>query len=83
MLVLTERKTREEIIEIVNSGKSEEVTHVIDRSKKQFGNNFYRIFKSITIDNGSEFRNVEMLEGALSDKDNQVELYYCSSVPIL
>ena len=59
------------------------VIHVIDRSKKQFGNNFYRIFKSITIDNASEFRNVEMLEGALSDKDNQVELYYCSSVPIL
>lgn len=77
LLVLTERKTRDELIEVVETRKSEEVVEAIERLKEKYGSQFYRIFKSITIDNGGEFRNVEALEAVLSDLDNKVDLYYC------
>jgi IS30 family transposase len=77
LLVLTERKTRGEIIEILNSGRSEEVKRAISRVKQRFQDDFYLVFKSITVDNGGEFRNVELLESALCDNEEKVDLYYC------
>ena len=57
LLTLTERKTREEIImKIPGPGKaSDAVTNAIQSIEKKCGQNFSKIFKTITADNGSEF----------------------------
>ena len=58
-LVLTERKTRKEIIEILKEHTAKEV------------------FKSITVDNGSEFSDAEGLKRARRGKKTRTEVFYC------
>lgn len=55
LLTLTERKTRMEIIVKLPDKTSNSVKRVLIRTKKKYGADFYKIFKSITCDNGSEF----------------------------
>lgn len=55
LLVLTERKTRDEIIAKLPDQKAESVVNALDRLEKKWGDMFYNVFKSITVDNGSEF----------------------------
>lgn len=55
LLTLTERKTRNEIIRIIDGKKPEDVNKAIDEIRESFGEMFSKCFKSITADNGSEF----------------------------
>lgn len=77
VLVLTERKTRFEIVEQLKSHTTKEVVRALNRIEKRMGSAFYEIFKSITVDNGSEFKDFIGMEKALRRKNNRTKVYYC------
>ncbi|MBS6799180.1 MAG: IS30 family transposase [Firmicutes bacterium] len=76
-LVFTERKTRFEIIEKLNYCTTDEVRKALNRIEKRYGSSFYKVFKTITVDNGSEFADYESMEKALYRKGKRTEIYYC------
>ncbi len=78
LLVLTERKSRYEIIEVLKSREKEEVRKALNRIEKRYGTNFYRIFKTVTCDNGVEFRGLKEIEKALLRKGKRFDLYYAN-----
>ncbi len=77
LLVLTERQRREEIIYKIPSKSQESVLKVIDSIEKRYGKGFKDKFKTITVDNGSEFLDFESLERSLQRPGEQrVKIYY-------
>lgn len=77
MLVLTERKTRNEIIAKLPDQKAESVVCVLDRLEEKWGDMFYQVFKSITVDNGSEFADYSGLEKSCRREEKRTTVYYC------
>lgn len=69
LLVLSERKSREEII-FKMAGKTQEcVNRAIDSLEKKHGyKRFVEIFKTITVDNGSEFLDYKGIEMSVKRK---------------
>lgn len=57
LLTITERKTRFELIFRLNSKTSEEITKAFINLKNLLKNDFDKVFKSFTADNGTEFSN--------------------------
>ena len=76
-LVLTERKTRKEIIEILKEHTAKEVVRILDKIERKGGASFKQVFKSITVDNGSEFSDAEGLKRARRGKKTRTEVFYC------
>lgn len=67
LLVLSERKTRKEIIELIPNKSAESVSKALDRIERKIGVvKFRNTFKTITTDNGSEFRNWRAIEKSYS-----------------
>lgn len=63
LLVLSERKTRKEIIELIPNKSANSVSKALDRIEREVGViKFREMFKTITTDNGSEFRNWKSIE---------------------
>ena len=56
LFTLTERKTREEIIMKIASKEAIEVAKALDKIERKYKNKFSEKFKTITFDNGPEFR---------------------------
>ena len=77
LLVLTERKTRNEIILKLPAHTAEAVVDAVDRLERKWGEMFKRVFKTITVDNGSEFAYCAELERSILGEDNRTKLYYC------
>lgn len=77
LLVLTERKTRQEIIEVMKSNTTKETVRALNRIEKNFGSSFFKIFHTITVDNGVEFSDYEGMEKALYRVGKRTEIYYC------
>ena len=78
LLTLTERKTREEIIVKIPGKKAEYVAQALDLIEKKNKSMFYTKFKSITFDNGGEFRNWKSLEKSYDNRRKTVrtQVYY-------
>lgn len=55
LLTLTERKSRNELIRLIEGKKPESVNQAIQKIREQFGDLFKECFRSITADNGTEF----------------------------
>lgn len=77
LLVLTERKTRQEIIMLLKEHTAAAVVKALDRIERRIGANFREIFKTITVDNGSEFANCEGMERSRRSKKKRTKVYYC------
>ncbi|WP_320993219.1 IS30 family transposase [Enterocloster bolteae] len=78
LLVLTERKTRDEIIFKLPDHTAEAVVDALDRLERKWGAMFKEVFKTITVDNGSEFAYCEELERSiLNEGEQRTKLYYC------
>lgn len=78
MLVLTERKTRDEIIVKLPDQKAASVVEVIDRLERKWGDMFTKVFRSITVDNGVEFSDYEGLErSVLHEGEKRTFAFYC------
>ena len=84
LLVLSERKTRKEIIELIPNKSVESVGKALDRIEKELGVvKFRKTFKTITTDNGAEFRNWRVIEQSYTgSKKRRTNQYfadaYCS-----
>lgn len=79
LLVLTERKTRDEIMFKLPDHTDESVVTALDRLEHRYGYDMFRkIFKTITVDNGSEFADVDGMErSSLVEGKKRTHLYYC------
>jgi len=77
MLVLTERKTRDELVLKLKDQTSASVVEALDRLEKKWGKMFYSVFKSITVDNGVEFADCKGMEKAVLKKGKRTNVYYC------
>lgn len=78
LFTLTERKTREEIIVKIPGKKAEYVAQALDLIERRYKKIFYTKFKTITFDNGGEFRNWESLEKSYDNrrKTARTQVYY-------
>lgn len=78
LFTLTERKTREEIIVKIPGKKAEYVAQALDLIEKKYKGMFYTKFKTITFDNGGEFRNWKSLEKSYDNrrKSARTQVYY-------
>ena len=77
LLVLSERKTREEIIFKMPSKTQYSVIKVIDKLELKYGGKFKDKFKTITVDNGSEFLDFKGIEQSIKDtREKRVPVYY-------
>ena len=78
LFTLTERKTREEIIVKIAGKRAEYVAQALDLIEKKYKKEFYSKFKSITFDNGVEFRNWKSLEKSYDNrrKRARTQVYY-------
>jgi IS30 family transposase len=77
LLVMTERKNRKELIFKLKAKKQLHVRVVLDRLERKYKERFKQVFKSITMDNGSEFLNSEELErSCLKEDEKRTVCYY-------
>ena len=77
LLVLTERVQLKQIIEKIRGRTQHEVLKALDRIERRYGAAFYTMFKSITVDNGSEFLDCEGMEKSRRRKGKRTKVYYC------
>ena len=77
LLVLTERLTRKEIIEPIKTQSAAEVVKSLNRIEHRYGKQFKQIFKTITVDNGTEFSNCQGIEKSIYGKARRTKVYYC------
>ena len=77
LLVMTERKSRKELIMKLPSKEQKNVKEAMDRLEREYGNRFRKKFKSITMDNGSEFLNSKALESScIKPGETRTTCYY-------
>lgn len=77
LLVLSERLTRKELIFKIDSQQSKHVIHVLNILERRYGKNFRKIFKTITVDNGSEFSDFEGMEHSSYGRGRRTKIFYC------
>lgn len=78
LLVLTERKTNYEIIELMPDGTTGSVVAALNRLERRFGpRRFREIFRSVTVDNGSEFADCAGMEASCERARPRTRIYYC------
>lgn len=77
MLVLTERKTRDEIIIKMPDQKAASVVEALDRLERKWGDMFSKVFRSITVDNGVEFADYEGMEKSVFGEEKRTFVFYC------
>lgn len=78
LLVLTERKSRKELIIKIGAKTTAEVVKALDRLEHKHGKAFYTVFKTITVDNGSEFMDTAGMScSVLSKRQDRTTIYYC------
>ena len=78
LLVLSERKTRMELIfKMANQGAAA-VVETLDSLERKWGEQFPIMFKTITVDNGVEFSDTEGIERSVFDNQKKrTSLFYC------
>jgi IS30 family transposase len=77
LLVLTERKTRAELIRIMPDGTSKSAVGELDRIERHLGKELFALtFRSITVDNGSENADFAGFERSLYG-GRRTKMYYC------
>lgn len=78
LLVLTERKTRKEIIERLPRHNMKEVVRALDRIERRYTEKLFRsLFKTITVDNGTEFSDYDGMKRSRRNARDRTEVYYC------
>ena len=78
LVVLTERKTRHEKIFKVKDHTAESVVKCINSLERKWGKLFPKIFKTITVDNGTEFSDCKGIEKTDDNgKNGRTKVYYC------
>lgn len=76
LLVLSERKTRKEIILRIPNKTTKSVVHALNILEERYGETFKKIFKTITVDNGVEFSDCAGMEKSVFG-GTRTMFYYC------
>ena len=77
LLVMTERKSRKELIFLMKAKTQACVLEVLDKLEKKHKSRFSTIFKTITMDNGSEFLDMAGLEkSCINPLETRTTCYY-------
>lgn len=77
-LGITERATRNQINIKLKNGETASVVAALDALERKLGDLFPVVFQSITVDNGSEFADVEGMErSCLHPGKKRTTVYYC------
>lgn len=76
ILSLTERKTRFQLLRLIRR-KGEDVDGILDSFEFGLKSNFSTIFKTITVDNGAEFRDYYSLRKSVFSTDSRLRIFYC------
>ena len=84
LLTITERKTRTEISRKIPDRSAGSVVKALNTLERELGNgDFRRLFRTITFDNGSEFHDIDGIEGSIRNRKKRTTIYfahpYCSS----
>lgn len=77
LLVLTERKTRNEIIIKLQQHTAECVVIALNQLEKKWGDMFKKVFRTITVDNGTEFAYCSQMEQSMGGEEHRTKMYYC------
>ena len=79
LLVLTERKTRQEMIRVLRGKTVRNVIAELDKIERSIGlARFRKIFRTITMDNGSEFADPDSIERSCTRPGKiRTKTYYC------
>ena len=78
LLVLSERYSRKEIIIKVKDHTAASVVRALDRLERKMGSPAFRsVFRSITVDNGSEFADAAGMEQSCRSQGQRTKVYYC------
>lgn len=77
LVVLSERKTRNELVFKVADHSANEVVKTLDLLEKKWGDMFSEVFKTITVDNGSEFAFCTEMETSVDGESKRTKMYYC------
>lgn len=77
LLVLSERKTREETVLLLQDKSAESVVQALDHLERRYGKLFPVLFKTITVDNGTEFSDCAGIERSCIGEGRRTKVYYC------
>lgn len=77
MLVLTERKTRQEIQIKMPDGTMASVVRALDALERKYGKLFPLVFKTVTVDNGSEFYDEKGMTRSCLREGKRTKVYFC------
>lgn len=78
LLVLSERRTREELIFRIKNRTVGSVIRCLNRLERKIGTPaFHEKFKTITCDNGMEFADWQSIERSCRTKGNRTTVYFC------
>jgi len=78
LLVLSERKGRHELVFRIKDRTAGSVVRILNRLERRMGAPRFRaMFRSITVDNGSEFADWQGMEKSCLNKGKRTELYFC------
>lgn len=77
LLTLTERKTRREYVFLQTDKSARAVVDSLDMLERRWGKDLFRkVFKTITVDNGTEFSDCSGIERSVYG-GNRTKVYYC------
>lgn len=84
LLTITERKTRTEISRKIPDRSAQSVVRALDTLERELGSgDFSRLFKTITLDNGPEFQDIDGIEGSAIGRKRRTTIFfahpYCAS----
>ncbi|WP_270506497.1 IS30 family transposase [Eubacterium limosum] len=77
LLVMTERMTRHSFVFRMRQKTEANVIKCLDTLERKYKHKFKKIFKTITMDNGSEFLDFKGIEKSLYTKKKRTTTYYC------
>lgn len=78
ILAFTERKSRMELVFKIKSHEAIGPVRILDKIERSIGSRQFRmIFKSITVDNGTENQDYIGLERSYRNKKKRTKIYYC------
>jgi IS30 family transposase len=76
LLKLTERKTRKKLMIRLPNKTQRAVNRALDRLERRYGRTFLQQFKTITVDNGSEFPDFRSLEQSCLWDEKRFKMYF-------
>ena len=78
LMALTERVTRQEIMRLIPDKSAASVVRAMNTLERKYGKMFPEVFKTITVDNGTEFSDCEGMETSVFKAGGQrTKMYYC------